>query len=142
MKKEYSAGGIVYRKIEGIIEILFILDPYNKWAFPKGHVESGETMSQAALREIKEETGIFLDGLRIVEDLGSIKYKFQLHGQKIYKSVQFYLVRARVDAKASPQKREGIKAIRWIEAEKAMSFLAYDDSQPVLRKAIQYLLTR
>ena len=53
------AGGIVYRSIEGRIEYLFIQakDLPNEWVLPKGHVESGESMEQAAVREVREEAG-------------------------------------------------------------------------------------
>ena len=38
---------------------VLVLHPANgDWVFPKGHVESGETPLQAALREVREEAGI------------------------------------------------------------------------------------
>ena len=53
-----SAGGIIYR-IEGDkTYFLAVKNPYDKWTFPKGKVEEGETWQEAAVREIQEETGI------------------------------------------------------------------------------------
>ncbi|MBI5061189.1 MAG: NUDIX domain-containing protein [Candidatus Aenigmarchaeota archaeon] len=90
MKTEISAGGVVFRGKK----ILLIKDSYGRWSLPKGHIEKGETAEQAALREIKEETGI--DG-RIIELLGEIKYFFQLKGEKIFKIAKFFLVEASND---------------------------------------------
>ena len=53
-----TAGGIVVRVIDGILHCLLILDRYGKWGLPKGHLEDGETLEQAALREVEEETGL------------------------------------------------------------------------------------
>ncbi len=62
-KNELSAGGVVFKYMNGRVMIGFILDPYKKWIFAKGHVEEGETIKQAAVRETKEEMG--LKALRI-----------------------------------------------------------------------------
>ncbi|MBT9253898.1 MAG: NUDIX domain-containing protein, partial [Brockia lithotrophica] len=55
---EVSAGGIVYRRGARGPEILVIEDRFGRIAYPKGHLEAGETPEQAALREVEEETGI------------------------------------------------------------------------------------
>ena len=71
--KEISAGGVVYKRIDGRIDIQLIQDRYGKISLPKGKMEPGETVEQTALREILEETGI--EG-RIVTLLEIIKYRF------------------------------------------------------------------
>jgi len=139
MKQEYSAGGVVCRKTQKGIEILFILDPYDKWAFPKGHIEGGEKPEQAALREIEEETGIGASNLEIMEDLDTMEYQFTLAEQKIHKLVHFYLVKSKSDVKILPQRQEGIKDVKWVDLDKALDFLEYDNSREVLRKAIGYI---
>lgn len=59
MKKEKSCGAIVCRLRDSWVEVLLIRHKNGgHWAFPKGHVEKGETEEETALREIKEETGL------------------------------------------------------------------------------------
>ena len=59
MKKEFSAGAVIFREEKGRILFLLIYSARNRvWGFPKGHVEAGESEKDAAKREIKEETGL------------------------------------------------------------------------------------
>ena len=55
---EHSSGGVVARRVDGSVHLLLIRDPYGKWGLPKGHVENGESSFEAALREVREETGL------------------------------------------------------------------------------------
>ena len=57
--RETSAGGVVFRVPPGE-EPLFLLirDSYRNWGFPKGHLEKEERPEAAALREVREETGL------------------------------------------------------------------------------------
>ena len=69
MEKEFSAGAVIFRKEQERVLFLLVYSNRNKeWGFPKGHIEPGEKEKEAALREIKEETGIsdleFVDGFR------------------------------------------------------------------------------
>ena len=56
--KEISAGAIIYTLVENEPYYLLIKDFHGNFGFPKGHLEKGETVEQAAVREIQEETGI------------------------------------------------------------------------------------
>ena len=59
MKFEYSAGAFIYRKSTfGISLLLLKKEGRDAYDLPKGHIEKGETAEQAAIREIKEETGL------------------------------------------------------------------------------------
>ena len=51
-----SAGAAVFRTEDGMPEVLVIRHG-SKWTFPKGHIESGESPEDAAVREVYEETG-------------------------------------------------------------------------------------
>src|SRR3989338_7733862 len=96
MKVEISAGGIVFKRTPRGVRVAFIMDPYNKWAFAKGHVEKGETVEQAALRETREEMG--LRKLRIVAPLGVIdfwfhdRYRPETKGVLVHKYVHYFLM--------------------------------------------------
>lgn len=56
--KQISAGGIVYKKISNCQWLICQHSQHKGWVFPKGLVGSGESMEQAALREVEEEGGI------------------------------------------------------------------------------------
>lgn len=73
MRKEISAGGVVFRSIGGRLEIQLILDRYGKISMAKGKMEPGETVEQTALREIEEETGIIGS---IISPVDIIKYTY------------------------------------------------------------------
>jgi bis(5'-nucleosidyl)-tetraphosphatase len=63
-----TAGGIIVNA-EG--KIVLVFQNGNSWAFPKGGIDDGETLIQAALREIEEETGLEAADLQLVEQLPS-----------------------------------------------------------------------
>ena len=90
---EYSAGGVVCRKNgEGTDIALIYRTRHDDWSLPKGHIEEGESREQAALREIKEETGI---DARIIAPLGESVYFYRRrNGDLIRKSVYHFLMEA------------------------------------------------
>jgi 8-oxo-dGTP pyrophosphatase MutT (NUDIX family) len=141
LRTEVSAGGIVFQRSEKGILIAFILDPFNKWTFAKGHVEPGEKSETAAIREVEEETG--LHNLEAIEYLGKIDFwfedKYQSIGAKVHKFVYYYLLEAESNAKHHLQREEKIKDLKWVPLEKAESFSSYKDTAPVLKKAVQIL---
>jgi 8-oxo-dGTP pyrophosphatase MutT (NUDIX family) len=139
MKLEFSAGGIVYKKTKRGPKILFLLDPFDKWAFPKGHIEKGEKKEITALREVEEEVGIDIKDLKVVKELGEIDYWFKWKGETIHKIVYFYLIEAKPEARAVPQKDEGIQEVKWIDLDRALEFSEYKDVEKVLEKAIKTL---
>src|SRR5262245_4531217 len=56
--REYTAGGVVFRRAGQGLDILMIQDRLGRWSIPKGHVEPGERIEQTAVREVREETGL------------------------------------------------------------------------------------
>ncbi|UOF88918.1 NUDIX domain-containing protein [Fodinisporobacter ferrooxydans] len=139
MRKEYSAGGIVFQKINGSYDILFIRDRYGKLSLPKGHVEPGETTKEAALREVREETGMI--GQIVSDVVGSVTYVFDHPGfGQIEKQVTFYLIEA-VGGDLQPQLSE-IRQALWLPLEDAYELQlaeGYNNNTDVLRQAIEML---
>lgn len=137
---EISAGGIVYKRTRKGLKMSLMLDPFGKWTFAKGHVESGETIEQAALRETAEEMA--LRGLKLRLPLGTIdfwfreKYRPGSKGMLVHKFVHYFLMEAPSGEWGSPQKHEKIRQIIWVDPREAMAKSSYEDVRPVLEKAL------
>jgi 8-oxo-dGTP pyrophosphatase MutT (NUDIX family) len=136
--REISAGGVVFRRLDGVVEIQLIQDRYGKISLPKGKMEHGETVEQTALREIVEETGIVGE---IVTLLEIIKYRYThpLHGD-IDKEVYYYLVEM-IGGKLQAQVEE-IRGVEWCSPEKAHHLQknrGYANNGSVVEKALKHL---
>jgi len=142
VKVEISAGGVVFKRAPQGILVGMIRDPFAKWAFAKGHVEPGETVEQAALRETREEMG--LGSLRIVAPLGRIdfwfrdRYRPESRGTLIHKFVHYFLLEAPPDAQGRPQRKEKISRVIWVSLKQAMDRSSYKDIQPMLARVDEY----
>jgi 8-oxo-dGTP pyrophosphatase MutT (NUDIX family) len=130
--EETSAGGVVYRRTESGLVVLLIKDSYRNWGFPKGHVEEGEQPSDAALREIREETG--LTDLVLQGRVQDIDWFFRFKGRLIHKTCHFFLIES-AGGEATPQRSEGISAVKWLSVEEAMQTVSYANAREVLRAA-------
>ena len=132
--KEYSAGGVVVRRVDASLVLLLIRDPYGKWGLPKGHLEGEETSVQAALREVEEETG--LSSLSVGAELGTIDWYFRLEGRLIHKYCDYFLMVS--DAgDPTPEVSEGITECVWVTLDKAPATVAYDNARKVVERACQ-----
>ena len=137
-RKEISAGGVVYRKKDGELQIQLIQDRYGKTSLAKGKMEAGETVEQTALREILEETGI--TG-KIIAPVDIIAYKYN-HPEfgLVDKEVHYYLVEAQ-DGTLKPQVEE-INGVDWFEPQaawKKQRHSGYGNNDVILRKALAIL---
>jgi diadenosine hexaphosphate hydrolase (ATP-forming) len=142
---EVSAGGLVFRRVRGQVQFAMVRDSYERWTFPKGHVQAGETYSRAANREIREETG--LNRLRFVRPLGHIdiwfRDRFVHKGKLVHKYIHYYLFET---APTSKLRRpppvagsEQITGVTWVPAEKILERSSYKDLRPIIRQAIESL---
>jgi 8-oxo-dGTP pyrophosphatase MutT (NUDIX family) len=144
--REDSAGGVVFKVAPTGIQVAFVKDPYGKWTFAKGHVEKGETMEQAAVRETQEEMG--LRSLRVVAPLGLIELRFtdryrpETKGREIHKLVHYFLLQAAPGAFGRPQRSEKIGGLVWVPLARAMERSSYGDAVPILDRALQILKRR
>lgn len=139
MRRENSAGGVVFRVAEGRPLFLLIRDSYGHWGFPKGHLERGERPDTAALREVMEETG--LRAVSVVGSIASIEWHFRFRGALIHKSCQFFLMETATEV-TKPQRSEGITACRWATIDEARELVGYENARGVLARAHEMVATR
>ena len=132
--REFSSGGIVIKSQGPEIKILLIKDPYGKWTWPKGKIDRRETSLNAAIREIKEETG--LKNIRMLSKIGQTNYFYKREKRLIYKTVYFYLFKLMGRESLSIQKTE-IEDGRWFSKEEALSKIGYKGAKDFLKKAIR-----
>ena len=121
LKKKYpeiiAAGGKVINQNS---EILFIYRN-KKWDLPKGKAEKNENISQTALREVIEETGI--KNLTIVKPIEKTYHIFKKGSKHYLKSTYWFEMTSDYDGKFKPQKKEGISRVEWIDKETIGSIL-------------------
>lgn len=140
MKREFSAGGVIFKKDpEGykflLINNAALKDPNKSyWGFPKGHLDTGESIKDAALREVKEEVGIDVE---ILEKIGDSKYVFPWEGEKIFKVVTMFLMEAKTfDIKIQ---EEELLGAGWFDFEAALAKLSFSNDKTHLKKAKEVL---
>jgi 8-oxo-dGTP pyrophosphatase MutT (NUDIX family) len=103
-------------------------------ALPKGHIDPGETPLQAAVREVREETGIVAEP---VTELGETRYWYRRGGQTIPKSVSFYLFRY-IEGDTADHDDE-VERAWWIALEDAQKELSHAAEREMVAKAAQHL---
>jgi 8-oxo-dGTP pyrophosphatase MutT (NUDIX family) len=104
------------------------------WALPKGLIGAGESAQAAALREVYEETGV--EG-RVVEKLGDVRYVYTWEGERVFKVVSFFLMRAGRGrlGEIEPEMRIEVAEARWLALEEAPGLLAYKGEREMAAKA-------
>lgn len=138
-RRETSAGGVVFRFVDGEPRFLLICDAHGNWGFPKGHVEKGEAQEAAAVREVIEETG--LPALTLIEPIESIDWVFRLQGELIRKRCHFFLMATDAE-RTSPQTNEGITACEWTTAPDGLRRIKYANARNVLKRASDMVASR
>jgi 8-oxo-dGTP pyrophosphatase MutT (NUDIX family) len=136
--REVSAGGVVYRKTDDGIEVVLASRRTRRgqlaWGLAKGGIEEGETKEVAAIREVREETGM----TAVIEaDLGDTKYMYVWDDIRIRKTVHFFLMRhtgGNVD-----DRDDEMEEIRWFPMERAIKRAAYRGERDMLVKASELL---
>lgn len=131
MKREFSAGGVVLRTNEGLREMAVVSPRRGVTALPKGHPDGDETLEQAATREVREETGLVADP---VGKLGEVKYWYTLHGERVLKSVTFFLFEYR-SGSISDHDDEVVSA-GWVSLEQAPALLSYKGERQMAAAAL------
>ncbi len=129
MKREFSAGGVLVK--EG--KVLLIKNPSDVWSFPKGIVEEGESPEDTAIREVYEEAGV---RGKIISELGEVVYWYVREGERIRKSVLYYLMEY---VEGEPKPSWEVKDAKFFPLEEARKLLKYKGDKEILRKAIDIL---
>ena len=135
-EQQVSAGGVVYRKLKTGVEFALIkVGPIVRWQLPKGIVDEGETPEQAALREVREETGL---KAKIEAPLETIEYWYVSKDKiRYHKFVHFYLMKY-VSGKTDDHDHE-VDEARWITAVEAVRILSFKSERDLAEKARQMI---
>lgn len=126
--EEISAGGVVLDRRGRRPQAALIARRDRRgrliWSVPKGHVESGETLEDAAVREVLEETGIHGS---IVASLGTIDFWFMADDRRVHKTVHHYLLDAQDDvlSDADPE----VVEVAWVPLDEVAGRLRYADER-------------
>ncbi|MBA3985791.1 MAG: NUDIX domain-containing protein [Flavobacteriales bacterium] len=112
-----AAGGLVTNELG---EILFI-KRNGKWDLPKGRVEIGESLEEAAIRETEEETGV--KDLKIIKSLQITYHIFNRNDKMKLKETYWYAMETSYKGSLHPEKSEGIKKVAWKNEKKAQKAL-------------------
>ncbi|MBV8424284.1 MAG: NUDIX hydrolase [Candidatus Eremiobacteraeota bacterium] len=135
IKYEVSAGGLMLRRRGGSFDALLIGRGNPRiWSLPKGHVEARETHEQAAIREVREETGCWGE---VITKLSDISYWFYMNRSKHKKSVHFFLMRY-LSGETQNHDHE-VDDAAWFEVRAAKKALKYVNEKRLIDLGMEYL---
>ncbi len=132
-KREVSAGGVVVHEgqVLVIVPTRRAADGSHVLGLPKGHLDGGETLEQAAEREVREETGVTA---RLVSELGEVRYWYVRDRRRVAKSVYFFLFDY-LSGDVSDHDDEVLEA-RWMALEQAARELTYSGEREMVARAL------
>lgn len=136
-----SAGAIILREVKGELKIALAQRARTpkSWVLPKGHVEEDETIEQAALREIYEETG--LDNVQLIKHLGTImRESTKSNGDVEEKTIHLYLAYAPGNGRAQAPSDPRFSEVSWFSPGEAIKLLPYESEQAFFREHLGLLL--
>jgi 8-oxo-dGTP pyrophosphatase MutT (NUDIX family) len=138
MRREFSAGGVVVRRVRGEWRLAAIRPggKENVWALPKGLIGKGESAADTAVREVEEETGV---QARLLGKLGDVRYVYTWRGERVFKVVSFFLLRyARGRLGDIPEHfRHEVAETRWLPLAEAPRLLSYKGEREMAEKALE-----
>ena len=134
--REFSAGGVVVRgeEVATIVPTRRAADGSSVLALPKGHVDPGETPIEAAIREVREETGVVAEP---VCELGESRYWYRRDGRTVGKTVAFFLF-SYVEGDTADHDDE-VEEVRWLALQVAERELSHDAERKMVSLALAYL---
>lgn len=133
MSTDFSAGGVVVRGGDVAVIVPVKRGPggIRVLGLPKGHPDGDETAEQAAIREVREETGLVAE---LVEPLGETEYVYERNGTQQHKRVAFFLFRY-VSGSLEDHDHE-IEEARWLPLADAAQALTFDGEREMVRRAL------
>ena len=162
MVREFSAGGVVLRKMRGRW-YLAVIEPHmdrprrnlklrkskrtptdaELVALPKGAIDEGEKPEQTALREVREETGVRAEMVAKLADINYIYVRNWGDHARVFKIVSFYLLLYHSGrlGNISPAMRVEVQNAFWLPLEEATAKLSYKGEREVAQRALAYLKT-
>jgi 8-oxo-dGTP pyrophosphatase MutT (NUDIX family) len=134
-KEQVSAGGVVFRRRGRKVEVALIsVGEDGRWQLPKGLVGRGESPEEAALREVREETGLVCETVAPIE---TIEYWYFSKGRgarvRFHKYVHFFLMRYQRGDVGDHDAE--VNEARWVKIEGAAEALAFKSERKVLELA-------
>ncbi len=134
VREQVSAGGVVFRRDEGKVEVVIVAVGQNRWQLPKGLVDNGESPEVTAVREAREEGGVTSE---VVQSIETIEYWYAGldNGIRVrfHKRVHFYLLRY-LSGDTKDHDWE-VNEARWVPVEDATSQLSFDNERRVMERA-------
>jgi len=145
MKFEFSAGGVVYKQSlrssptavglkkdnEGLKILVSQHSQHHGWVFPKGKIDKGETKEEAALREVKEESGAEAE---ILQAMSPISYWYAWEEEKRKKTVYYFIMK--YTGGDITQHDYEMEAVEWIAPEEVLTRLTYKGDKDVFKEAL------
>lgn len=133
LKRQTSSGGVIFRKAPGVLEVVLVSVKGGKyWCLPKGIIDKGETPEVTAVREVREESGLWG---RIIDKLGEITYWYYIRGEntKCRKTVHFYLME--YESGNTSQHDFEVDESEWFSFETALQKISFSGDRTILEKA-------
>lgn len=129
-QNELRAGGIVFRRVHDQVEYLLVTSNSNKnrWIFPAGHVEQGETYEETALREVMEEAGV---SASIICKLGNYHYSWYRDNRKTIIDTHLFLMQFLETLVINPEGRQ----VNFFSYEAVLNLNLWEESREFMEKA-------
>jgi 8-oxo-dGTP pyrophosphatase MutT (NUDIX family) len=134
-RTDFSTGGLVWdadRRQVLLIRVENLSGPV--WTFPKGHPEKDETDEQAAIREVREETGWMCS---VVKKLTDVSYRYMHERVLFHKTVRWFLMAPLENMGAFDL--EEVLEIKWVPIHEAEALVSYGSDKELLKQTALHL---
>jgi ADP-ribose pyrophosphatase YjhB (NUDIX family) len=134
-RTQVSAGGVAFRKKGSRTEVVIVsIGNNHRWQLPKGIVNTGESSESAAMREVREETGVETEIIGVIDKVEYWYYSIE-RGERVrfHKFVHFYLLRYKSGDVRNHDWE--VNEARWVEIDKACQMLAFKSEREIVKRA-------